>query len=62
MDGISHFDDEVKEKDSQKQADLEYLGYTLLRFSDGEVLNEINRVKFVIEQSIKQIEQKQPPS
>lgn len=61
VDGVSHFHEEVKRKDAQKQAELEHLGYTLIRFTDAEVLNNMNEVRRIIEETVKRLE-KNPPS
>lgn len=38
VDGITHEIEEVARKDAQKNKDLEEVGFTVLRFSDWEVL------------------------
>ena len=48
LDGATHFEDEVVKKDQRKQSDLENAGYTVLRFWDDEVLNNIFRVQQTI--------------
>ncbi len=44
VDGITHTWEEVYEKDLKRQADLEAIGFTVLRFTDEEVLEDINGV------------------
>ncbi|NOT52612.1 MAG: DUF559 domain-containing protein [Chitinophagaceae bacterium] len=44
VDGITHHWEEASRKDEQKQRALEAAGFTVLRFSDEEVLSNINRV------------------
>ena len=52
VDGISHHWDEVVVKDKKRQADLENAGFTVLRFTDDEVLNDMNNVIRIIEEWI----------
>ena len=52
-DGITHHDEKVAEKDKKKQKDLEGAGFTVLRYSDSQVLNEIDGVREDIENWIK---------
>ena len=44
VDGISHDHEELQKKDRQKQKALQQAGYTLLRFTDSEVLKSIGMV------------------
>ncbi|MBL7960410.1 DUF559 domain-containing protein [bacterium] len=53
IDGHSHGFEEVYQKDILKQADLESMGLTVLRFSEGEVRNNIDSVLQTIEAFIK---------
>lgn len=48
-DGISHHVEEAGVKDAMKTKDLEEIGYTVLRFSDNEVMNDIGNVRRTIE-------------
>jgi very-short-patch-repair endonuclease len=57
VDGISHTFDEVTEKDEKKQQHLESLGITVLRFSDTEVLNDIENVRMKIEGEVRRLQQ-----
>lgn len=49
VEGITHHYDDVMEKDKQKQSALENAGFTVMRFSDNEVLNQIGNVRRRIE-------------
>ena len=49
VDGITHQWEETITKDKKKQADLEAAGFTILRFTDEEVLNKINDVHGFLE-------------
>lgn len=48
VDGISHETEEAAERDRQKDRDLEAVGFTVLRFSNWEVLNRIDDVSEII--------------
>jgi len=48
VDGISHETEEAIERDQQKGRDLESVGFTVLRFSNWEVLNRIDDVSGII--------------
>lgn len=61
VDGISHNYDEIVKKDIKKQVDIESAGYVVLRFSDEEVLNDINNVIRTLERWIESYEEKNPP-
>ncbi|MBI3519289.1 MAG: endonuclease domain-containing protein [Bacteroidetes bacterium] len=56
VDGYSHFIEEIISKDEIRQQTLENLGYTVIRFRDSEILNQIDRVRIAILNSIEQIE------
>jgi len=49
VDGITHHWKETILKDKNKQDDLEAAGFTVLRFTDEEVLNNINVVHGFLE-------------
>ena len=49
VDGITHQWAETIIKDKKKQSDLEAAGFTVLRFTDEEVLNNINDVHGFLE-------------
>lgn len=55
VDGYSHYLDEVIIKDERKQKALEDLGYTVIRFRDADILNQIDRVRIAISNCIEQI-------
>jgi len=44
VDGITHYFEETIKKDEIRQKNLESAGFTVLRFSDEEVLNNIHAV------------------
>ena len=56
VDGKSHDFPEVIKKDERKQAALEAAGFTVLRFSDHEVLNEMRGVISFLEDWIEKRE------
>jgi very-short-patch-repair endonuclease len=56
VDGWTHTQEETYRKDIIKQNDLEKVGFTLLRFTDDEVLNSINNVALIIERYIEDFE------
>ena len=56
VDGITHHDEKVILKDERKQAALEAAGFTVLRFSDHEVLKEMSRVISYLEDWIEKRE------
>jgi len=49
VDGLTHNDDAAVKKDKVRQQALEAAGFTVLRFMDAEVLNNINGVYSEIE-------------
>jgi len=49
VDGITHHWEETMHKDKKKQTDLESAGFTVLRFTDDEVLNDIKAVHAYLE-------------
>ena len=62
VDGISHWDEKVIEKDEKKQKDLENVGFTVLRFDDDEVLNDIENVERVLLGFVEEYEKFHPLS
>jgi very-short-patch-repair endonuclease len=54
VDGFSHQLEDIMQKDKQKENDLRALGYEIIRFSDDEVLKDINNVIRVIEYKIEE--------
>ncbi|MBN2610990.1 MAG: DUF559 domain-containing protein [Bacteroidales bacterium] len=64
VDEISHNNEEIYRNDLKKQGELEKAGFTVLRFSDEEVLKDINNVTRTLEGGIEESEMKihpQPP-
>jgi very-short-patch-repair endonuclease len=59
VDGITHHWEETMIKDKKKQDDLEAVGFTVLRFKDEEVLNDLNAVHAFLEEWI---QKKESPS
>ena len=57
VDGLTHQWAEVAEKDIRRQQELEKIGFTILRFTDDEVLEQINRVIDNIEEYISRFNQ-----
>lgn len=45
VDGITHLNEGVVKKDEIRQKLLEEIGFTVLRFNDDEVLNDIRNVE-----------------
>ncbi len=60
LDGITHNSVEVQQKDSKKTNDLNIVGFTVLRFPDEQVLNNINFVIEEIERWIEKHEKSHP--
>ncbi len=56
VDGYSHFLEEVIAKDEHKQKALEAAGYRVIRFRDSEILEQIDRVRIAIHNTIGNIE------
>ncbi len=54
VDGISHQFDDIEKKDKLRQTRLEQIGFKVLRFQDGEILNNIGDVIRTIENFINQ--------
>jgi len=55
VDGITHSYETIAYKDVKRQADLEKAGFTVIRFTDEEVLNSISSVYAVIEDLVTKI-------
>ena len=55
VDGITHQWEETIIKDKKKQTDLKAAGFTVLRFTDEEVLNKLNDVHGFLEDWIEKI-------
>ncbi len=60
VDGITHWDEKVIEKDEKKQKDLEGAGFTVLRFDDNEVLHDIENVERVLLGFVEDFEEVHP--
>src|SRR6266487_2064222 len=45
VDGSSHWNDEAKKNDEQREEVLQLAGFTVLNFTDEEVLNNLTRVQ-----------------
>jgi very-short-patch-repair endonuclease len=56
VDGRTHLESTTIAKDKTKQKDLEEAGYTVLRFTDEEVLKHINAVIGILEDWIEKKE------
>ncbi len=54
VNGISHQFDDVEISDLKRQQKLEQVGFTVLRFQDGEILNNIGDVIYAIENWVNQ--------
>ena len=58
--GATHFYEEVKKKDKEKEENLISHGYSILRLKDTEVVGELEMVKRRIQLWIMEYENKQP--
>ena len=58
IDGITHHFDRVAENDIVRQQALEKAGFTVIRFSDSDILHDIDRISECIYSVIKDIEMK----
>ena len=56
VDGFTHQCEETAIKDNRKDADLAAAGFTVLRFTDNEVLTQLTMVVTKIEETILEIE------
>lgn len=56
VDGLTHAWEETVVKDIKKQGALEAVGFTVLRFTDEEVLQQLNQVLAKIEEYIDEFE------
>ena len=56
MDGFTHQFEETIIKDKKRQTDLEAAGFTVLRFTDEEILNRRHIVRFLLEEWIEKKE------
>jgi len=55
VDGMTHSYETVTKNDMQRQANLEKAGFTVIRFTDDEVLNSISAVYARIEALVSKI-------
>ncbi len=55
VDGGYHFEGEQPEKDAERTRNLESEGYTIIRFTNKEVLNNIDNVLERISQTIEEL-------
>jgi len=60
LDGITHHSQEVQLKDQKKTKNLEAVGFTVLRFPDEQVLNNMNFVIAEIADWIENFEKNHP--
>lgn len=60
IDGITHDSKDAFEKDEKRQRDLKEAGFTVLRFSDWEVKNDIGGVGVILHDWIVKKEEEQP--
>ncbi|MGM0589839.1 MAG: endonuclease domain-containing protein [Bacteroidota bacterium] len=58
VDGVTHQEEEQWKSDQSRQADLEEKGFTVLRFSDDEIMNKLEDVVLGIEEMVLRLEQK----
>ena len=61
VDGITHFDDETGKKDMRKAAALKSAGFTIIRFTDEDVLKNMTGVIQRIKEVVDAIVQSSPP-
>ena len=55
VDGSIHDIGDIRENDITRQTDLEKMGYTIIRFSDGEIYKQINIVLAKISETVNHI-------
>ncbi|WPP49093.1 endonuclease domain-containing protein [Catalinimonas niigatensis] len=55
VDGITHSHEDVASRDISRQKDLENAGFTVLRFTDEQVLHHIHKVYEAIEDKVAEI-------
>ena len=56
VDGISHHHPDIIRNDEVRQQQLESAGFTVIRLTDEEVLNQIQSVRHVISETINKLE------
>ncbi len=57
-DGITHTYEGAAERDKIRQDNLEFVGFTVIRFQNIDILKNIDWVRFEIMKTIKQLEEK----
>jgi len=62
VDGITHLNEDVEKRDAEKDKAFEEVGFTVLRFTNWEVLNRIEIVGEVIANWIDEHASVPPPS
>ncbi len=60
LDGLTHLEDEVIKKDIIKQNELEKINYTVLRFKDEEIADDLESVRKIIIEWINNYEIENP--
>jgi very-short-patch-repair endonuclease len=60
VDGNTHLYEETFQRDKIKQKKLEELGFTVLRFTDDDILKNLNSVSYIINDWIEEFEKKNP--
>lgn len=58
IDGLTHQWEEIIKNDLVRENDLKNIGFTIIRFNDGDVLNNINMVIQQIKDLVAKIESK----
>jgi very-short-patch-repair endonuclease len=61
VDGTTHHWEETMAKDRKKEADLRVAGFTIIRFTDDEVLNHIHAVFAFLEEWVEKKSLSHPP-
>lgn len=61
VDGLTHNWDETLVKDKKRDEDLQAAGFTVIRFTDNEVLTQMSRVIERIEVTINELENRDTP-
>jgi very-short-patch-repair endonuclease len=56
VDGLSHWSDEAQKRDAQRDKALQLAGFSILRFTDEEILNNLTQVQETIEKWIEEKE------
>ena len=56
VDGITHHEEKTHQKDRKKEGDLEKAGFKVVRFTDEEVLNNIEGVRGALESCVEERE------